>query len=63
MTSVSEIMLMHLPLADFAALVVAHHEVRAIPDYDAGSDSPISYRETEPVPTVSTVPARQWAEK
>lgn len=58
-------MLMHLPLADFAALVVAHHEVRSIPDYDActGSVSPISYRETEPVPTVSTVPARQWAEK
>lgn len=56
--AVMEIMLSHLSLNDFARLVVAHDEVRAMADTvesAGGEPSPESVCDTEPVPTVSTM--------
>jgi hypothetical protein len=57
--AVMEIMLSHLSLNDFARLVVAHDEVRAIAHDDEGADdgepSPESVADTEPVPSLSTL--------
>lgn len=56
--AVMEIALNHLSLGDFARLVIAHDEVRVMADVveDDGGLSPETTCDTEPVPTVSTMP-------
>ena len=61
--AVSEIMLMHLSLDDYARLVVAHEDVRRMACAPAGEPSPDTERDTQrsidtlPVPTAPTTPA------